>query len=67
MTTTYTNENKYSGQTSSTYGGAGLTYGELGYMYSGKITTLFTDQTKNPSSFTDLSKNSSTYTNQIKN
>lgn len=47
MTTTFTNEPKFSGQTSITYGEAGKTYGEVSYIYSGKIGTIFTNQTKN--------------------
>lgn len=47
MTTTFTNQEKYSGQTPITYGEAGKTYGETGYIYSGKIGTIFTNQTKN--------------------
>lgn len=47
MTTVYTNEQKYSGQTPITYGEAGKTYGEAAYIYSGKIGTIFTNQTKN--------------------
>lgn len=47
MTTTFINEQKYSGQTPITYGEAGKTYGETGYIYSGKVGTTFTNQTKN--------------------
>ena len=47
MTTIYTNQEKFSGQTPITYGEAGKTYGEFTYMYSGKVGTTFTNQTKN--------------------
>lgn len=47
MTTTYTNQPKYSGQTSITYNESGKTYNNAGYMYAGKLGTIFTNQTKN--------------------
>ncbi len=47
MTTTYTNEAKYGGQTSITYNEAGITYNQLTYMYNGKLGTYYTNQTKN--------------------
>ena len=67
MTTVYTNQDKYSGQTSITYGEAGKTYGEIGYMYSGKLITLFTDENKNNSTYSSSSKSTATYSNQTKN
>lgn len=67
MTTIYTNQEKYSGQTPISYGESGITYGELGYMYMGKITTVFNEQTKNDATYTNKTKSATTYTNEIKN
>lgn len=47
MTTTFTNEQKFSGQTPIAYNQSGVTYNQLPYMYSGKVGTYFTNQTKN--------------------
>ena len=47
MTTTYTNESKYGGQTSIMYNQTGITYNQITYMYNGKTGTYYTNQTKN--------------------
>lgn len=47
MTTTYTNQPKYEGQTPITYNQSGVAYNQLPYTYGGKVGTYFTNQIKN--------------------
>lgn len=47
MTTTYTNQQKYSGQSSITYNESSKTYDQAIYQYNGVLGTVYTNQTKN--------------------
>lgn len=47
MTTVYTNEQKYAGQTSITYDEISIEYDEESYTYDGIVGTIYTNQTKN--------------------
>lgn len=47
MTTIFTNEQKYSGQTPIQYNEPGITYNQVTYMYDGKLGTYYTNQIKN--------------------
>lgn len=44
---TWTDQQKYEGQTPITYNEAAKTYNELSILYSGKQGTVWTDQAKN--------------------
>jgi ribosomal protein L21E len=44
--TTWTNEEKYSGQTGITYNETLITYNEPAYTYRGKLGTVWTEQPK---------------------
>lgn len=45
--TTWTNEEKYAGQTPITYNETLITYNEPVYTYRGKLGTVWTEQIKN--------------------
>lgn len=47
MTTTYINEQKYTGQTPIAYNQTGVTYNQASYIYNGLVGTVYTNQIKN--------------------